>query len=134
RRSAPSSTGSAACAAAGVAASSPSRSRRRSGRSSHRLLLCEGEEDVVEVGGVDGQGVDADLVGVEAVEQRAQRLDAAVARDLEGQLLVVAARVAERTGGRLERARVREAQADVAAGDEPLELVRGALGDDPALV
>ena len=50
------------------------------------------------------------------------------------ELLVVAAGVAERARGRLERARVGEAQADVAAGDQPLELVRGALGDEPAVV
>ena len=78
--------------------------------------------------------VDVDRLGVEAVEQRAQRLDAAVARELERQLLVVAAGVAERARGRLERVRVGEAEADVAAGDQPLELVRRALGDEPAVV
>jgi hypothetical protein len=63
-----------------------------------------------------------------------QRLDAAVAWDLQGERLVVAHRLTEHAGCRLEAVRVGELQADVAAGDAALELVRGALGDQAAAV
>jgi hypothetical protein len=46
-------------------------------------LAGEGEEDVVQVGGVDRQAVDLDRGVVEPLEQGPQRLDAAVAGDLE---------------------------------------------------
>ena len=71
-------------------------SRRRGGR----RAAGEGQEHVVEVGGPDRQPVDLDRRGVEPVEQRAQRVDAAVARQLEREPLLVARAVAERAGGR----------------------------------
>jgi hypothetical protein len=97
-------------------------------------LAGEGEEDVVEVGRVDRQLADFDGCVLEPVQQRPQRLDAAVAGDLEGERLVVAHRLPEHAGGRLQPVRVGEPEADVAAGDAALELVRGALGDQPAVV
>ena len=97
----------------------------------------EDEEDVVEIGGMDRQFVDVDRFGVEAVEQGPQGPDTAVARELQGELVVVAGgrvRHPEGASGRFELARVGEPQADVTAGDEPLELVRSALGDQLPVV
>src|SRR3954447_13957461 len=94
----------------------------------------EGEEDVVEVGRVHAQVADRHRLGVEALEHRAQRGDAAVARHLERERLVAAGVVAERSGRQVELAGVVEAQPDVAAGDEPLELLRRALGDHAPVV
>ena len=92
-------------------------------------MAGEGEEDVVEIGGVDRELVDVDRLGVELVQQGLQRADAAVAGERQGELVFVAGDVAEGASGRFELAGVGEAQADVTARDEPLELVRGALGD-----
>jgi hypothetical protein len=64
-------------------------------------LAGEGEEDVVEVGGVDRQAADLDRLAVEPVEQGPQRLDAAVAGDREAERVVVAAGRAEGAGGRV---------------------------------
>lgn len=83
---------------------------------------------------MDGQGVDGDGMAVENVEQGAQGVDAAVARDLEGECLVVPQAYVQHLGGAGEFGRVEEAEPDVAAGDESLELVGRALGDDPAAV
>ena len=94
----------------------------------------QGEEHVVEVGGVHGQLVGLDAGGVQPVEDGAQLALAAVAGDLQRQRLVVAGDLAQRDGGGLVRGRVGEAQPDVSAGDEPLELLGGALGDDLAVV
>ena len=63
-----------------------------------------------------------------------QRALAAVAGDLQGQCLVVAGGLAEREGGGLVRSRVGEAQPHVSAGDQPLQLLGGALGGDLAVV
>src|ERR1700741_1846665 len=94
----------------------------------------EGEEDVVEVGRVHGEVLDLDRGVVEAVEDRPQRAQAAVARHLQGERVVVAppsaGRAAQGVRGRLEPAGVGEPQPDMAARDAPLELLRGALRDE----
>ena len=97
-------------------------------------LAGEGEEDVIEVRGVDGQPLDLDGGAVELVEQGAQGRHVAVARHLQGQGLLVAGRGGEQPAGGLELALPGEAQLDVPAGDAALELVGGALGHDPAVV
>ena len=97
-------------------------------------LVGQGEEDVVEVGGVHGEAGRFEVGAVEAVEQGAQRADAAVAGHLEGEFLVVAVGLAEGAGGEVEFGGVGEAQADVPAGDQALQFGRGALGDEPAPV
>jgi hypothetical protein len=57
----------------------------------------------------------ARAICLEPVEQRPQRSDAAVARNLQGKVVVVTGHVAEHPGGRLERAGFAELQADMAA-------------------
>ena len=94
----------------------------------------EGEEHVVEVGGVHGQLVRLDAGRVEPVEDGAQLALAAVAGDLQRQCLVVAGDLAQCGGGGLVRGRVGEAEPDVSAGDQPLQLLGGALGGDLAVV
>jgi hypothetical protein len=79
-------------------------------------LAGEGEEDVVEVGGVDRQAADLDRLAVEPVEQGPQRLDAAVAGDLQAERLVVAGRLPQGAGGRVEPVGGGELQPDVAPG------------------
>ena len=73
--------------------------------------------------------------GVEAVEDGPQRPDPAVARDLEAERVVVAG--CRRPGcgrpGPSSAASVKR-EPDVAAGDQALELVRRALGDEPPVV
>jgi hypothetical protein len=83
---------------------------------------------------VDRQAADLDRGVLQPVEQDPERLDGTVARDLQREGGVVAHRLPEDAGGRLEPVRVGELEADVAAGDAALELVRGALGDQPAVV
>jgi len=94
----------------------------------------EGEEDVVEVGGVDRQAAGLDRRVVEPVEQSSQRPQAAVAGHLQGERLVVPRRGAEGVGCRFQIAWVGELQPDVPAGDAVLERLGAALGDDPAVV
>ena len=94
----------------------------------------QGEEDVVEVGGVEGEFVGVDVGGIEAVEDRAQGVLAAVAGEVQGEGVVVVGGVVEGVGGGAVGGGVGEAQADVAAGDEALELVGGAVGGDGAVV
>ena len=97
-------------------------------------MVGQGEEDVVQVGGVHGELGRFDARPVELVQQRAQRPDPAVAGHLEGQVLVVAADRAECLGGQVEFGQAAEAQAHVAAGNQLLQFGRSALGDEPALV
>ena len=92
----------------------------------------EGQEDIVEVGGADGQAVHLDRLGVEPVEQRRSEWTPPSFGELQGEALLVARAAAERDGGAVERGRVAELEPDAAAGDEPLELGRRALGDDAA--
>ena len=76
-----------------------------------------------------------DRRGVEPVEEAPQRADAAVARDLEGQRLVVARGAPSNARAALSSAvGVGELEPDVTARDQPLELVRRPLGDDLAAV
>ena len=73
---------------------------------------------------------------VEAVEHRAQRRGRRRrSGTLQRERLVVAGAVAEqRAAAASSSRRVGEPQPDVAAGDQPLELVRRALGDHAAVV
>ena len=87
-----------------------------------------GEKDVIEVGGVNRDSVDRERFVVEPVEHGPQGPDAAVGRDLERELVVVARHLAKAAGGRVELARVGELQADVAAGDAAFQLAGGSLG------
>src|SRR6478672_12926268 len=114
--------------------------RRRSGmRSWHGHLLWfavagERQEDVVEIGGLDSQAIDLDAGGIESVEQRSERARPAVARELEGERLLVSGAFLDKVGGPAERQRVGERQLDVSARDEALEFARSPLRDDPPLV
>src|SRR5918998_5253314 len=114
--------GSAACAGAGGAASSPNRPPRARRFSSCFILSVfgmagEGEEDVVEVGGVHRQPFDRGRLSVETVEDGLQRPDAAINRDVKRERLVVARGLADGEGGRIEAVQVGESQADVAPWD-----------------
>jgi hypothetical protein len=57
-------------------------------------LAGEGKENVVEIGGVHGHAIDRDRSLIEPIEQRLERLNAAVGRDPQRQCIVVARRVA----------------------------------------
>jgi hypothetical protein len=94
----------------------------------------EGEEDVVEIGDVDGQPIHLDRRGVELVQLAAQRRDTAVAWNPQRQLFLVTRHLTEQPRRCLQRQRVREPQADVTAGDQAFELVRSPLGDQFAVV
>jgi hypothetical protein len=83
---------------------------------------------------VDRQAADVGCGVVEPVEQGPQRPQAAIAGHLQGERLVVSRRRAEGPGRRFQLVRVGELQPDVPAGDAALELLGGALGDDPALI
>ncbi len=76
----------------------------------------------------------SDRVLVEPVEQRLERPDAAVVRHPQRERLTVTRCLADDARRRLQVAEFGELQENVPAGDAPLELVRGALGDDPAVV
>ena len=97
-------------------------------------MVGQGEEDVVQVGGVHGELGRFDARPVELVQHSAQRPDTAIAGHLEGQVLLVTADRAKCAGRQVEFGRVVEAQAHVAAGHQLLQFGRGALGDEPALV
>src|SRR5258708_18401758 len=129
-----SSGGCAASAGHHAAASSPNRAGQRKECSSYIAFLCVGvgsygEKDVIEVGGVNRQVIDCNRFIVEPVEHGPQGPDAAVGRDLERELVVVARHLANGAGSRFEPVRVGELQADVAAGDAAFELVGGSLGN-----
>lgn len=83
---------------------------------------------------MDRRPLDLDAGPVELVEHLAERGDAAVAGDGQGQLVGVGGRARQQAGGGGERLRPVEPQLEVPAGQPLLELGRGALGDDPALV
>lgn len=71
---------------------------------------------------------------VEPVEDGAQFALAAVAGDLQRQRLVVPGDFTQHGGGRLIRGRVGEAEPDVPAGDQPLELLGAPFSGDLAVV
>jgi hypothetical protein len=87
----------------------------------------ECEEDVIEVWGVNCQALDRKRFSIELVEHGPQGPNAAVARYLQRQLGGVALQHAERAGRPFKPGLVSELQADVSAGDQTLELVRGAF-------
>ena len=97
-------------------------------------LAGQGQEDVIEVRGVDGQPVHLDRRLGKLIEQVAQGPRIPVAWDLQGERLVVARRRADRARRRVQVPRHGEVQPDVAAGDAALELRGAALGDDAAVV
>src|SRR6516225_7931158 len=93
------------------------------GSSPWALVAGEGEEDVVEVGGVHGQFGYVDAVIIEAGEDAAQFGHAAAGGDLQGERLCVGPAAPRDDLLRFaERARVGEPQLDVPAGDHALEL------------
>src|ERR1700730_14742844 len=105
------------------------------GKSPRVLVAGEGEEDVVEVGGVHGQLGGVDAMIVEEGEDSAQFWHAAAGGDLQRErLLVGLAWPRNDRPGRAERARVGKPEPDVPAGGHALELVRRALGDQRAVV
>ncbi len=81
-----------------------------------------------------GQLVRLDAGRVQPVEDGAQVALAAVAGDLQRQCLVVPGDLAQGEGGALVGGRVGEAQPHVSAGDQPLQLLGGALRGDLAVV
>ena len=114
-------------------------SRAAEGDGAHVRVSClgpssKGEEHVVEAGGVDGDPLGAARVALQAVEKGHQRVWGAVDRNPKGEVVIVVCPVAEGGGGTIEGLGVREIQTDVAAGDAPFQLVRRALGDQPAVV
>jgi hypothetical protein len=94
----------------------------------------DGEEHVVEVRGVDRQPLDGDTGLVQLVEQLTERVDGAVCRDLQDQLVLVRSSRREQPGRRAQQVGTGEVESDVPAGDPALQLGRGSFGDDPALV
>jgi hypothetical protein len=99
------------------------------------LVPGQGEEDVVEVRGVHGQLGDVNAAILEAGEDPAQVWHAATGGDLEGERLHVGlAGPRDDRLGLAEGARVGEPEPDVPAGDQALELVRRALGDQRAVI
>ena len=132
-----SSTGSAACAAGCGAASWPSRVAWRSAHGGPR----SGRVPVRARKTSSRSGVCTVRPSTSTARRRAGRAasrsdrDAAVAGHPQRQRVVVARGRAERARRAASSSRgVGEPQPDVAAGDEPLELVRRALGDEPAVV
>jgi hypothetical protein len=71
---------------------------------------------------------------VSANEQGPQRRDAAVAGHLQCERFVITRHRAHDLDGRFQFVWACEPQPDVPAGDSALELLRGALGDEPAMV
>ena len=108
-------------------------------RTARFLVSCvvagQRQEDVVEVGGLDREPADVDRAGVEPVEERPQRADPAVARDLEG-------RAPRRRATRHRTMRAARSSSAASAnesrmwppGHQPLELVRRPLGDEHPVV
>src|SRR5690348_9623540 len=94
------------------------------GRPPWVLVAGEGEEDVVQVGGVHGQLGSVDAVIVEAGKDAAQFWHAAARGNLQGErLLVGPARSRDYRAGLAERARVGKPEPDMPAGNHALELV-----------
>ena len=83
---------------------------------------------------MDRQPFDGDTGFVQLVEQAPERVDGAVGRDLEDELVLVGSSRLEELARRVQQAGIGEVESDVAAGDAALQLGGGSLGDDPALV
>jgi hypothetical protein len=79
----------------------------------------EGEEHVVEVGGMERELGDVDGGLVELAQDAAQGGDVAVGGDLQGEGIAVAHRDVERSGAGELRCGVGEGQVDASAGDLP---------------
>ena len=83
---------------------------------------------------MDRQLFDGDAGLVQLVEQAPERVDGAVGRDLEDELILIGSSRRKELGRRVQQAGIGEVESDVAAGDAALQLGGGSLGDDPALV
>jgi hypothetical protein len=96
----------------------------------------EGEEDVVERGGVHGAARHRTTLGIDFVEQRPYVRRASVGRDADRQAPGVAAdrAFAEAACDLLEGRGVGEREVEAPTCDALLELARGALGDHAAAV
>jgi len=71
---------------------------------------------------------------VQLVEQAPERVDGAVGRDLEDELVLVGSSRPEELARRVQQVGIGEVESDVAAGNAALQLCGGSFGDDPALV
>src|SRR5258708_37151566 len=103
-------------------------------RGSPLSMTGKGEVDVVEVWRMHGQPGDFDVFVIELLEQRPQRTDTSIRRDLQRQRVVVAGSTAQEPGRRSQPRRVRKLQPHMAAWNLALELMRRAFGDEPALI
>ena len=83
---------------------------------------------------MDRQPFDGDTGFVQLVEQASERVDGAVGRDLEDELVLVGSSRLEELARRVQQVGIGEVKSDVAAGDAALQLGGGSFGDDPALV
>lgn len=97
-------------------------------------MTGQGKENVVEIGGVDGDLLGLDRGFGEPIQQVAQRFRAAVAGDAQGQRAVVAGGAGQAARRRIQFLGLCEAKLDVAAGHQALEVVGCAFGDDAPLV
>src|SRR5260370_7842974 len=123
-----SSGGCAASAGHHAAAWSPNRAGQRKECSSYITFLCvgvagKGEEDVIKIGGVNRYSVDRERFVVEPVEHGPQGPDAAVGRDLERELVVVARHLAQAPGSPFHPAPARDLHADVTPAHPPSHLL-----------
>ena len=83
---------------------------------------------------MDRQPFDGDTGFLQFVEQAPERVDGAVGRDLEDELVLVGSSRLEELARRVQQAGIGEVESDVAAGDAALQLGGGSFGGDPALV
>src|SRR5436305_6086562 len=97
-------------------------------------MAGNGEEHVVEIGGVNRQLRDLHAGIIESLEYAPQRCHIAVGGQAQYQVVFAARGRRERGLGHLQRLWGCELEADMAAWDASFELCRCALGDDPAMV
>jgi hypothetical protein len=90
----------------------------------------DSQEHVVEIRRVKGDAFHIDRLPVEPIEQGANSLDVPVARDLQGERVIVADAPSHDTGRRCQSLDVGELQADVPAGDETLEIIGRATAEN----
>src|SRR5437764_391089 len=86
------------------------------------MAAGDGEEHVVEVRGVDRQPFDRDTGFMQLVEQAPERVDGAVGRDLEDELVLVGGGCRKELAGRVQQVGIGEVEPDVAAGEAALQL------------